>query len=226
MFFSGILFGVSKTEYAARYFAPMTWTDKPPCRAVAGYMSPDREVNSALYRKFVSSGEAQPAPFVWFATRMKTAINYACILRTISDRHADADVISTSLDMRNQLLRASGNFPPIEKGLAVEIRYWEDDIHRLWQAAPARTEVVIPYVSWLISKGDKEKALEAIGRLDPSVKSDDPVSFWLHARRAELTGDTAGYKTLMTDALHRGLANLLPLSKAETSYFLGAQDKR
>lgn len=219
-FFASILFGISIAEREARYFEPMDWQIAPPCKAVAGFTAPAREVNTTIFRRFVEAGEQSPVPFAWFAQRAKTAINYSCILRDLADHNTDPSLLETSLDLRYRVLRASGNFPVIVKMMKVDISYWGDDIRRLLTMAPDRTDVILPYVNWLISKGDKTEATEAIGKLAPLVMPDDPVADWLEARRAELAGDAAVHKARMSAALRGGIANLLPLRRADTDIFL------
>lgn len=221
-FFASILFGISLAERQARYFEPMDWQIAPPCRAIAGWTAPAREVNTTIFRRFVEEGEQSRVPFAWFAQRAKTALNYACILRDLSDHSADPVLLDASLDLRYRLLRASGNFPVIVKMMKVDISYWADDIRRLLTMAPERTDVIIPYVSWLMLKGDKAEAFDAMTKLSPLVMPGDPVGDWLEARRAELNGDASTHRARMAKALRGGIANLIRLRRADTEVFLGA----
>lgn len=222
-FFASILFGISLAERQARYFEPMDWQIAPPCRAIAGWTAPAREVNVTVFRRFIEEGEQSPVPFAWFARRAKTALNYACILRDLSDHSVDPVLLDASLDLRYRLLQASGNFPVIVKMMKVDISYWADDIRKLLAMTPSRTEVIIPYVSWLTLKGDKAMALDAMAKLSPLVMPGDPVGDWLEARRAELNGDVKTYRERMAAALRGGIANLIRLRRADTEIFLGAQ---
>lgn len=219
-FFASILFGVSLAERQARYFEPMDWQIAPPCRAIAGWTAPAREVNVTIFKRFVEEGEQSHVPFAWFAQRAKTALNYACILRDLSDHTADPVLLEASLDLRYRLLRASGNFPVIVKMMKVDISYWGDDIRRLLTMAPDRTDAIIPYVSWLILKGDRQEALDAMAKLSPLVMPGDPVGDWLEARRAELTGDATTHRERMAAALRGGIANLIRLRRADTEIFM------
>lgn len=219
-FFASILFGVSLAERQARYFEPMDWQIAPPCRAIAGLTAPAREVNVTIFKRFVEEGEQSRVPFAWFAQRAKTALNYACILRDLSDHTADPALLESSLDLRYRLLRASGNFPPIVKMMKVDISYWGDDIRRLLTMASDRTDAIIPYVSWLILKGDRNEALDAMAKLSPLVMPGDPVADWLEARRAELTGDATTHRERMAAALRGGIANLIRLRRADTEIFM------
>jgi hypothetical protein len=219
-FFASILFGISLSERQARYFEPMDWQIAPPCQAIAGWTAPAREVNVTIFRRFVEEGEQSRVPFAWIAQRAKTALNYACILRDLSDHTADPALLDASLDLRHRLLQASGNFPVIVNMMKVDISYWSDDIRRLLTMAPDRTDVIIPYVSWLILKGDKKEALDAMAKLSPLVMPGDPVGDWLEARRAELTGDVTSHRERMAAALRGGIANLIRLRRADTETFL------
>jgi hypothetical protein len=223
-FFGSIMFGVALFERQARYFEPMDWQLFPPCRPVAGFTAPAREVNVSIFRRFVEAGEESKVPFAYLAQRNKNAINYACILRDLSDHSADPSLLEASLDLRYRLLRVSGDFPPIVKAMAVDISYWGDDIRRLLVMAPDRTDVIIPYVSWMMLRGDlnKKAAIEAIDKLSPLAMPDDPVHAWLAASRAQLAGDDALYRSHMAEALRAGLANLQPMRRADTDVFMAA----
>ena len=103
-----------------------------------------------------------------------------------------------------------------------DLRKWADDIRRLLTMAPERTDVIIPYVSWLMLKGDKAEAFDAMTKLSPLVMPGDPVGDWLEARRAELNGDASTHRARMAKALRGGIANLIRLRRADTEVFLGA----
>lgn len=220
IYFAAILFGVANLEYVTRKALPHQLLRLEACRPFAGYLSPAYQINEALFRRFVDQGEADSAPFAWFTRRIVGTMNYSCTMRDLAEHGAGAAFLASSLELRDRLLRSSGNFPPLVAALDTEVKHWGEDIARLLSIAPGRTDVIIPYVSWTVARGDKEASLAAISAMAKLTSAPDPVAAWLKARRAELAGDEAEYRTQMTLALRTGIANLLPMRRSETDAFI------
>ncbi|MGY3581822.1 hypothetical protein ACVIGB_000107 [Bradyrhizobium sp. USDA 4341] len=221
VYFASIMLGVANLEYKTRQAQPLQVPNPELCRPVAGHLIPARDINAALFRRFVDQGETEPAPFAWFTRRILATVNYSCIMRDLAEHGAGAAFLVSFLELRHRLLLSSGNFPPIVTALDPEVKHWGDDIAHLLAVAPDRTDLIIPYVSWIVAGGDKDASLAAISAMialatDPA----DPVAAWLKSKRAELMGNEAEYRAQMTVALRAGLANLIPMRRSETDGFV------
>lgn len=221
VYFAGIMLGVANLEHQRRQALPLQVLNVDLCRPIAGHLAPSREINSALFQRFVNQGESEAAPFAWFARRILTTINYTCVMRDLAENGAGAAFLVSSLELRHRLLQASGNFPPMVAALDPEVKHWGEDIAHLLTIAPGRTDLIIPYVSWIIARGDKDASFAALSSMIPlSTNPADPVTTWLKAKRAEIAGNEGEYRSQMARALRAGIANLIPMRRSETDAFL------
>lgn len=220
VYFAGIMLGVAHLEHQTRLALPLQVLNVDLCRPIAGHLAPSREINAALFRRFVDQGETEAAPFAWFARRILTTINYTCIMRDLAENGAGAAFLVSSLELRHRLLQASGNFPPMVAALDPEVKHWGEDVAHLLAIAPGRTDLIIPYVSWIIARGDKDASIAALSAMIPlSSNPADPVTTWLKAKRAEVVGNEGEYRAQMAQALRAGIANLIPMRRSETDGF-------
>ena len=156
--------------------------------------------------------------------RRGNAINFACIMRTLADRKPSASVLATSLELRPRIFAAAGNEPIWLQSMKPDVVYWEADLARLWTVAPGRTELAIPYVSWLIAQRDP-KMPEIAARLAASMRDGDPVKAWVLSRKAEAEGDAATQQKHLREALVQGIANIVPISRASVERAIQAASR-
>ncbi|MFC6050559.1 hypothetical protein ACFPYM_22240, partial [Methylobacterium hispanicum] len=191
LFCSALLLGFGKAQQEERWFAPLSFFRAPPCTTVVGPLLPEREINTGLFRRFVEqterAGSAEKTK-EYADDRRGNAINFACIMRTLAGRKPSASVLAASLELRPRIFTAAGNDPIWLQSMKPDVVYWEADLARLWSVAPGRTEVAVPYVSWLIAQRDP-KMPEIAGRLASAMRDGDPVKAWILSRKADAEGD-------------------------------------
>lgn len=227
VFCSALLLGFGKAQQEERWFGSLSFFRAPPCTTVTGPLLPEREINTGLFRRFVEQAErAGSAEKVkeYADDRRGNAINFACIMRTLADRKPSASVLATSLELRPRIFAAAGNDPIWLQSMKPDVAYWEADLARLWSVAPGRTELAIPYVSWLIALRDP-KMSEIAGRLAASMPDGDPVKAWVLSRKAEAEGDVIAQHQHLREALARGIANIVPISRASVERAMQAASR-
>lgn len=227
LFCSALLLGFGKAQQEERWFASLSFFRAPPCTTVTGPLLPEREINTGLFRRFVEQAEragSAEKTKEYADDRRGNAINFACIMRTLADRKPSASVLATSLELRPRIFAAAGNEPIWLQSMKPDVVYWEADLARLWTVAPGRTELAIPYVSWLIAQRDP-KMPEIAARLAASMRDGDPVKAWVLSRKAEAEGDAAAQRKHLREALARGIANIVPISRASVERAIQAASR-
>lgn len=227
LFCSMLLFGFGKAQQEERWFFPLSFFSAPPCATVTGPLLPAREINTGLYRRFVEQAERAGSPAggkAYAADHRGNAINFACVMRRLADEKPSATVLAASLELRQRIFSVAGNDPLFVASLKPDVVYWEADLAKLWSVAPGRTELAVPYVSWLISVHDP-KMPQIAGRLASSMRDGDPVKAWILARKAEAEGDRAAQGRHIRDALDQGIANLVPIPSASVERAMQAASR-
>lgn len=227
LFCSALLFGFGKAQQEERWFAPLAFASAPPCATVTGPLLPAREINTGLYRRFVEQTEraGSPEKSRGYADEHRgNAINFACVMRRMTDERPSATVLAASLELRQRIFTAAGNDPTFVTSLKPDVVYWEADLAKLWSLAPGRTDLAVPYVSWLISVHDP-KMPQIAGRLAAPMRDGDPVKAWLLSRKAEAEGDRTAQRKHLRDALDQGIANLVPIPSASVERAMQAASR-
>jgi hypothetical protein len=179
----------------------------------------------ADYAKFLATGFSQEMPLLWFVQRLPEAQSLACTARFLG-HSGGIDELSEMLRHRDTLLTEYADLPHPESVFPAEISQWEDDIVRLLDAAPGRTDVAVPYVSWIAAHQGSAEALALVMRFRPRIPVGDPVRSWLDACEAGLTGDAVAHRRLVTAAVEGGLANFVRIQHLNACVKMPAPPRR
>ncbi len=211
-------YSAASGEREERYFpALMAGPGGPPCTGFHADLMPNRQANVSLYRVFVQRIVAKgDMGFVELVPRVTNLANYSCLMRTYAAA-GDLEALELSLRARSILNGVLGHDNPIlTKAIAPDFNLWIDDIERMLDRAPSRTDVLIPFLTWT-SKANRPDRLVAAARLLPRLREDDPIRHHYLSLRAAAENRPEEAREERRKALSLGLANLMPVKVEQTA---------
>lgn len=205
-------------ERSERGFQPVKVdTDLNTCGFIRTQFFPEQEIVIDLYsvlRTRISNADNRAKELF---DRSTNVISINCMLRRYYERDGNVRALVSSLSARSSLVMlGKSSYGP----LRTELVNWGQDLDRLLELLPERTEFLPPYISAL---GDRapEKAKAEIDRFVPRLKDSDPVKHYLLAQRSRLMSDKDSYKKHFARALELGFANLWPVSETNAKLAKG-----
>lgn len=199
-------------ERSERGFPPVKVdTDLKTCGFIRTQFFPEHEIVIDLYsvlRTRIANAENRAGELF---DRSTNVISINCMLRRYYERDGNVRALVASLSARSSLVTlGKASYGP----LRTELVKWGEDLNRLLEMLPGRTEFLPPYIAALGARAP-EKAKTEIDRFVPRLKDSDPVKHFLLAQRSKLMSDKDDYKRHFARALELGFANLWPVSEAE-----------
>lgn len=205
-------------ERSERGFPPVKVdTDLNTCGFIRTHFFPEQEIVIDLYsvlRSRIAKAENRASELF---DRSTNVISINCMLRRYYERDDNVRALVSSLSARSSLVTLGKSS---YGSLRTELVNWGEDLDRLLEMLPERTEFLPPYISALGARAS-EKAKSEIDRFVPRLKDSDPVKHYLLAQRSRLMSDKDSYKKHFARALELGFANLWPVSETEAKLVKG-----
>lgn len=162
----------------------------------------------ARYESFLATGLSHEPKVLWLLQRLPEAQSMACGVRFLARSTDGLNALSEMLRLRDMLLTGYPGLPNPDTHFPIEVAQWKADVLRLLDAAPGRTDVIVPYISWMAAHREHALVSAAIAEFRPRVQAArDPVGAWLDACQAFLAGDAKAHRRMLTAAMEGGLAN-------------------